>query len=238
VAFAGEVFPLPQLITLRRRLPHPRYLNCWGSTETNVGACYEIRGDVELVGPPPFGRPCEHYEARVAGEDGAAVSAGMTGELQLRGVGLTTGYWNQPELTASKTCTAADGGGPWFRTGDLAVQLANGDLRYVGRIGRMVKLRGYRVEPGEIEARLYEHSEVREVAVVPAEGPRGLELVAHVRTLTGRRLPVVELKEFCAKQLLPYMIPARFEFHDALPRTSSGKIDLGGLREITTIAEG
>jgi acyl-CoA synthetase (AMP-forming)/AMP-acid ligase II len=123
----------------------------------------------------------------------------------------------------------ADGGEPWFRTGDLVMPLSNGELRYVGRIGRMVKLRGYRVEPGEIEARLYQHADVREVGVVPVERNDGLELVAHVSTATGQRVSAVELKEFCAAKLPAYMIPARFEFHANLPKTSTGKIDLVSL---------
>jgi acyl-CoA synthetase (AMP-forming)/AMP-acid ligase II len=111
------------------------------------------------------------------------------------------------------------------------VELPTGDLRYAGRIGRMVKIRGYRVEPGEIETRLYEHPRIKEVGVVAVEGPRGIQLVAHV---SGERVPVVELKEFCAVKLPPYMIPERFVFHAALPRTSRGKIDFDGLRQTTS----
>jgi L-proline---[L-prolyl-carrier protein] ligase len=227
VAFAGEVFPAPRLRTLRRRLPHPRYFNFYGSTETNVAASYELPAEAELDGPPPIGRPCEHYEARVVGLDGGAVAAGTIGELQLRGEGLTTGYLNQPALTAERMIETPDGAAPWYRTCDLVVELPSGDLRYAGRIGRMVKLRGYRVEPGEIETRLHEHPEIAEVGVVPVDGPRGLQLVAH---LSGKRLSVIELKEFCAVKLPPYMIPERFVFHAALPRTSRGKIDFESLR--------
>ncbi|MGH7898956.1 MAG: amino acid adenylation domain-containing protein [Candidatus Binatia bacterium] len=227
VAFAGEVFPAPRLNALRRRLPHPRYFNFYGSTETNVAAYYELPRDLDLDRPPPIGRPCEHYRARVVGPDGEPVAAGVTGELQLRGAGLTTGYVNQPALTAERIVPAADGGPPWYRTSDLVVELPGGDLRYVGRIGRMVKLRGYRVEPGEIELRLHEHPEVKEAGVVAVEGPNGLQLVAH---LGAERLSVVELKRFCAAKLPPYMIPERFVFHAALPRTARGKIDFDGLR--------
>jgi amino acid adenylation domain-containing protein len=227
VAFAGEVFPAPPLSVLRRRLPHPRYFNFYGSTETNVAAYYEIPAGSEIEGPPPIGRPCEHYQARVVGIDGEIVPAGSAGELQLRGEGLTTGYLNQPALTAERMIPATDGGPPWYRTADLVIELPSGDLRYAGRIGRMVKLRGYRVEPGEIETRLYQHPGIKEVGVVPAEGPRGLQLVAH---LSGAPLSVVELKEFCAVKLPPYMIPERFVFHPALPRTARGKIDFDSLR--------
>jgi amino acid adenylation domain-containing protein len=230
VVFGGEVFPAPQLALLRRRLPHPRYFNCWGSTETNIATYYEIPPEAQFDGPPPIGRPSEHYEARVVGVQGEVVAAGTIGELQLRGEGLTTGYVNQPALNAERLLPAPDGGLPWYRTGDLVVELPTGDLRYAGRIGRMVKLRGYRVEPGEIETRLYEHPAIQEAAVVAADGPRGLELVAHV---SGARVPVVELKEFCAVKLPPYMIPERFVFQAALPRTSRGKIDFERLRRET-----
>lgn len=227
VAFAGEVFPAPRLQPLRKRLTHPRYFNFYGSTETNVAAYYELPPNGDLEAPPPIGRPCEHYEARIVAGDGNPAAVGEVGELQFRGVGLTTGYINQPELTADRIIANADGGLPWYRTCDLAVTEANGDLRYVGRIGRMVKLRGYRVEPGEIEARLYQNPHVKEAAVVPFDGPRGLQLVAHI---SGERRPVVELKAFCAVKLPAYMIPERFVFHISLPRSARGKIDFETLR--------
>jgi acyl-coenzyme A synthetase/AMP-(fatty) acid ligase len=227
VAFAGEVFPAPRLRALRQRLPHPRYFNFYGSTETNVAAYFELPSHQDFEAPPPIGRPCEHYEARLVATTGEVAGVGVVGELQLRGIGLTTGYINQPELTAERIIAGGDGGQVWYRTCDLAVTEPSGDLRYVGRIGRMVKLRGYRVEPGEIEARLYQNPYVKEAAVVPVEGPRGLQLVAH---LSGERRPVVELKSFCAVKLPAYMIPDRFVFHAALPRTARGKIDLAALR--------
>ena len=232
LAFAGEVFPVRYLNALRSRLSHPRYFNFYGTTESNVAAYYELPMDGELDAPPPLGRPCEHYEARVVAPDGSVASRGTTGELQLRGAGLATGYWNSRELTA-KMSAPVDSGDPWFRTGDLVVELPTGDLRYAGRIGRMVKLRGYRVEPGEIEARLYQHPSIKEVGVVPFDGDSGLELVAHLSTATGERLPTVALKEFCAVKLSAYMIPGRFVFHPSLPRTSTGKIDLQRLSSMS-----
>ena len=159
---------------------------------------------------------------------GVAEQALEIGELQLRGEGLTTGYLNQPDLTAERMLAAADGGFPWYRTCDLVVELPSGDLRYAGRIGRMVKIRGHRIEPGEIEMHLYQHPAVKEVGIVAVDGARGTELVAHV---SGQRVPVVELKKFCAERLPAYMIPERFVFHAALPRTSRGKLDLATLRE-------
>lgn len=232
VAFAGEVFPAPALRALRSRLSHPRYFNFYGSTETNVAAFYELPAGVEFDETPPIGRPCAHYQARVMSLEGKPASPGELGELQLRGAGLATGYLNQPELSAERLLPAPDGGPPWYRTGDLVVALPTGELRYAGRLGRMLKLRGYRVEPGEIETRLHEHPRVAAAAVVPVEGPHGLQLVAH---LCSERLPVVELKQFCAVKLPPYMIPERFVFHQALPRNLRGKIDLEALRALGSL---
>jgi amino acid adenylation domain-containing protein len=227
VAFAGEVFPAPALRELRRRLPHPRYFNFYGSTETNVAAFHELPAGVDCDAPPPIGRPCAHYQARVMGLGGEPAAPSEVGELQFRGVGLATGYLDQPELTAERLLPAEDGGPPWYRTMDLVVALPTGELRYAGRLGRMLKLRGYRVEPGEIETRLHEHPRVTAAAVVPVEGPHGLQLVAH---LCSERLPIIELKQFCAVKLPPYMIPERFVFHETLPRNLRGKIDFEALR--------
>jgi amino acid adenylation domain-containing protein len=231
VAFAGEVFPLPHLNALRRRLPQPSYFNFYGSTETNVAAYHELTGTGDLDDRPPIGRPCEHYDARIVGIDGELAASGA-GELQLRGPGLTTGYWNDP-APGDRMAPSEDGAAPWFRTRDLVAELPSGDMRFMGRIGRMVKLRGYRVEPGEIESWLYQHESIKEAGVVPAEGPSGLELVAHLSTSHGGTLPTVALKEFCAIRLPAYMIPARFEFHASLPKTSSGKIDFQRLRSLS-----
>jgi len=227
LAFAGEVFPIGHLRELRRQLPAPRYLHIWGSTETNIAVVHELAG--ELDAPPPIGTPCPHFEYRITDPAGEPVTRGTPGELVLRGPAVYAGYLNAPEITAEKR--VADPDGPWHRTGDLVIELPSGELQYAGRLGRMVKIRGYRVEPGEVEARLYEHPRVVEAGVVP-EGTEGeLELVAHLRTLDDQRLTLVELKQFCATRLPPYMIPRRFVFHTALPRNANGKLDLQRLAE-------
>jgi acyl-CoA synthetase (AMP-forming)/AMP-acid ligase II len=226
VAFAGEAFPAAPLEMLRRGLRGPRYMNFYGSTETNVAAWYELPESRTFSHPPPIGRPCAHYAARIEPLPGEP--AGSPGELWLRGPGLDAGYLGRPELTAERLVPAPNGGPPWYRTGDLVERLPDGNLRHAGRIGRMLKLRGYRVEPGEIERRLQDHPRISEAAVVPEEGPRGLRLVGHV---AGERLPAVELKRFCAALLPAYMVPERFVHHVALPRNLRGKIDFAALRE-------
>jgi amino acid adenylation domain-containing protein len=230
VAFAGEVFPIGHFNSLRKRLPGARYLNLYGPTETNVCTYYEVpRTAGPFETPLPIGGPCAHYLARVLGPNGERVARGGEGELLVRGPGVMMGYWNQPSLTAERMLEAEDGGPPWYRTGDLVVEGPNGSFRYLGRCDRMVKVRGYRVEPGEVEARLYELPQVREVAVVPVTRNAVVSLVAHVSTQDGQRLSTIRLKEFCADKLPAYMIPEQFQFHGSLPRTSTGKVDVQSL---------
>ena len=230
IAFAGEAFPPPKLRPSAADSPTRATSTSMGPRRRTLPPTTSYPPSSTSTGRPRSAAPASTTSARIVDDDGRIVSTGTPGELQLRGGGLDTGYWNDPELSTRQLIADPGGEPPWFRTGDRVAQVTDGTLRHRGRIDRMVKLRGYRVEPGEIEARLYEHPRVKEVGVVPADGPDGLELVAHLSTSTADRLPIVELKEFCAVKLPPYMIPARFVFHRALPRTSTGKIDIQTLR--------
>lgn len=225
VIFAGEVFPIAHLRRLHAQVPHPRYLNLYGPTETNVCTWYELPGEIEpdRTEPYPIGRVCAHYEGRVADDGGRPVSRGEEGELLISGDGVMHGYWGLDEMTA-RAFVEADGR-RWYRTGDLVVELGNGDLEFHGRKDRMVKKRGYRVELGEIEACLHEHPDVREAAVVALPGPDGLVVRAHLATRDGQKLSMIQLKKFCADRLPVYMVPDAFRFHDGLPKTSTDKTD-------------
>jgi amino acid adenylation domain-containing protein len=226
VLFAGEVFPVVHLRALVALWPHPRYFNLYGPTETNVCTWYEIPATIppERAEPFPIGRVCSHLEGLVVGPGGEPVADGEEGELVIRGAGVTSGYWNLPDLTARAFLERPDGG-RWYRTGDLVVAEPGGDLRFLGRNDRMVKKRGYRVELGEIEASLYRHPGVREAAVVAVPDAEGLKIRAHLVTRDGGRLSIIELKRFCGSLLPKYMIPDAFSFHAELPRTSTDKTD-------------
>jgi acyl-CoA synthetase (AMP-forming)/AMP-acid ligase II len=163
----------------------------------------------------------------VAGEDGRDVAPGSEGELCIAGPAVMQGYWNLSEQTARAFWHDAEGE-RWYRTGDLVVEEPSGDYVYLGRRDRMVKRRGYRVELGEIEACLYRHPAVQEAAVVAVpDGDRGLTVRAFLtlRPGAGKRPSLVALKRFCAENLPGYMIPDFFSFQDALPKTSTHKID-------------
>jgi len=234
VLFAGEVFPVKHLRTLTELWPHPRYFNLYGPTETNVCTFYEVKLPVppERTAPYPIGVVCSHLAGRVVDENGAPVSAGSEGELCITGRGVMQGYWSLPEQTARGFFTDADGS-QWYRTGDIVIEEPAGNYIYRGRRDRMVKRRGYRVELGEIEAGLYQHTAVKEAAVVALpDEESGVRIIAFLSTKEGQRMSLIEMKKFCSERLPLYMIPDKFSWHDALPKTSTDKIDYQRLKEM------
>ncbi|MBI5584190.1 MAG: amino acid adenylation domain-containing protein [Deltaproteobacteria bacterium] len=235
VLFAGEVFPVVHLRTLKRRVPRPRYFNLYGPTETNVCTWYEIPAEIpeERTDPYPIGKVSSSLAGRVVDLLGRDLPPGAEGELCIAGPHVMAGYWNLPERTA-RCFLADDGAGRrWYKTGDLVVEEPDGNFRYVGRKDRMIKKRGYRIELGEIEACLYRHPGVREAAVVALTGGDGeLKVKAHLSTLGEKRPSLIALKTFCSQHLPVYMVPDVFAFHDALPRTSTDKIDYLSLKKL------
>jgi acyl-CoA synthetase (AMP-forming)/AMP-acid ligase II len=142
------------------------------------------------------------------------------------------GYWSLPEQTARGFFTDADGS-KWYRTGDIVIEEPAGNYIYRGRRDRMVKRRGYRVELGEIEAGLYQHAAVKEAAVLALpDEESGVRIIAFLSTKEGQRMSLIEMKRFCSERLPLYMIPDKFSWHDALPKTSTDKIDYQRLKEM------
>ena len=230
VLFAGEVFPLKHLRALLEAWPDPVYFNLYGPTETNVCTYYEVPRPIpaEREEPFPIGRVCENDEGIVVDAGGQRVDAGDEGELLIRGGTVMQGYWNLPERTAQAFHVDGDGG-RWYRTGDLVREEPDGTLLFSGRRDRMVKRRGYRVELGEIETALYRHPDIAEAAVVALPGEDGIRIDAFVSRSDGGKGSIIEMKTFCSKELPLYMIPDRFLFRDALPKTSTDKIDYQAL---------
>ena len=148
------------------------------------------------------------------------------------GPAVMCGYWNLPENTA-RAFLVDPAGERWYRTGDIVVEEADGNYRFVGRRDRMVKKRGYRVELGEIEAALYRHPSVKEAAVIAlSDEVNGIRLKAFLSCRGEKHPSLIELKRFCVGNLPPYMIPDLFSFHDALPKTSTDKIDYQRLKQV------
>ncbi|MCC6179261.1 MAG: SDR family oxidoreductase, partial [Chloroflexi bacterium] len=210
-------------------IPGPILLNMYGPTETTVWSTVH-RVTPPLNGPIPIGRPIANTRVYVLDPHGSPTPLGVPGELYLGGVGVTQGYLGRPELTAERFVPDPFGPDPTarlYRTGDLVRYRADGLLEFLGRIDQQVKLRGFRIEPGEIEATLALHPGVAEAAVVVREDRAGdARLVAYL--VGGAGVPVPEpadLRAFLGARLPDYMLPSAFVSLDALPLTPNGKLD-------------
>ncbi|MGI5152102.1 amino acid adenylation domain-containing protein [Plantactinospora sp. CA-294935] len=215
----------------------PVLANLYGITETTVHATFRRLdpSDVAAADRPggapgsPIGRPLPGQSVRVGDHRGEPLPEGGSGELFVGGVGLARGYHRRPGLTADRFVPAGPGAAPGarhYRSGDRGRQLPGGELRYLGRIDDQVKLRGYRIEPGEIEAALTTHPGVRAATVVLSGSARRTHLTGYVvPDADGHDLDEPGLRRYLAERLPRYMVPARLVLLDALPLTRHGKVD-------------
>jgi amino acid adenylation domain-containing protein len=210
----------------------PRVLNAYGTTETTITATiYEPGGDEVHSGSAlPIGRPLPNTHAYILDRFLQPVPVGVSGELYIGGAGVARGYLNHPGLTAERFVPNAFGNEPGarlYRTGDVARYLPDGNIEFIGRADRQVKVRGYRVELGEIEAVLSEHPSVRRAVVDVTGNDR---LVAYVVTEPDRAIAKNELREFLRERLPEFMIPGSFvTTTNDLPLMPSGKVDRSAL---------
>ncbi|WP_394541056.1 amino acid adenylation domain-containing protein [Lysobacter enzymogenes] len=239
VAVAGEALRItPQIRRMFARLPHCRLHNHYGPSETHVATA------LTLDGPPqswpelaPIGHPIDGARAYLLDPQRRPVPLGAAGELYVGGAAVAHGYRNQPRLSAERFLAdpflaPADGDDApprMYRTGDLARYQADGRLLFLGRNDRQIKIRGFRVEPGEIEARLAAHPEVAEVAVIAREDrPGDTRLVAYVVAADPARPHAqlaAQLRAAAAAALPDYLRPAAFVALPRLPLTPNGKLD-------------
>lgn len=227
VVTGGEA-PGPEQVA-RWAAPGRRLLNCYGPTEASVQATWFDAAGV-WHRPLPIGRAVPGFRLHVVDAALRPVPAGEPGELLVGGPGLARGYLGDPALTAARFVPDPFGGPPGerlYRTGDQVVRHPDGLLHFLGRLDRQVKIRGQRVEIGEVEAALRGHPAVGHAAVDAAAGPAGIELTAYV---TPADVDVDELRAHCARQLTAAMVPARIVRLPRLPLTPSAKIDLARLR--------
>jgi amino acid adenylation domain-containing protein len=227
VLFAGEVFPVKHLRALQARWPHPAYYNLYGPTETNVCTFHRVSGVVpeSRTEPLPIGIACSGDRTRVVDKQDRVLARGAEGELLVSGGSVMAGYWNLPEQNA-RAFVRDEEGVLWYRTGDVVREEADGHYTYLGRRDRMVKRRGFRVELGEIEAVLYRHGEIAEVAVIAApDEESGVQLRAFLCWSGQARPSQIALRRFASENLPAYMVPDRFIVLPALPKTSTDKTD-------------
>ncbi|MEX0900022.1 MAG: amino acid adenylation domain-containing protein [Gammaproteobacteria bacterium] len=238
VLWCGEVLPTPSLIYWMQRLPHARFTNLYGPTEATIASSHHtvVECPLDPTAEIPIGRPCGGEDLVVLDDDGRLAPRGTTGHLHIKGVGLSPGYWQSPELTRKAFVTGADGE-RLYKTGDRARVGPDGLLYFAGREDMQVKSRGYRIELGEIEAALSAIRRLRESAVVavPSSGFEGATLCCSFVPADKPAIATAELRTELGRWLPSYMIPSHFRAYAELPKNATGKIDRKALREAWTV---
>ncbi|ACU62621.1 non-ribosomal peptide synthetase [Chitinophaga pinensis] len=221
--FGGEKVSVGHVRSALSVLGKGKLLHVYGPTETTVYAsCYEID---EIDGVDiPIGHPLCNTEIRILDDHGRAVPVGVRGELYIGGAGVSLGYINNPALTSVKYVRFPDGG-VWYRTGDIGRWRSDGEIEFIGRADEQVKVRGYRIEPGEIENVMLICEGVKQAAVVVHEDINGQkQLVAYV-VVKADVFDKDGVLSYLRERLPEYMVPVEIVNLDSLPLTPNGKVD-------------
>ncbi|HEY0483343.1 MAG TPA: amino acid adenylation domain-containing protein [Kofleriaceae bacterium] len=233
VYVGGEALQLtPAIRTLFRRNPEAALINVYGPTEAHIVTAYKVPGAPDdWPAVAPIGTPIRGTRIYIVNQAGQKVPPGLPGEVMIGGDAIARGYLHNPRETAERFVPdrfANEPGARVYRTGDLARRLPSGVLEFVGRIDHQLKIRGYRVEPGEVEAALVAHPGVRQVAVQGRNDTGEMRLVAYL-VLRGAPLSPGELRAFLAPRLPDELIPSAFVVMSELPLTPDGKVNLKAL---------
>jgi amino acid adenylation domain-containing protein len=232
LVLGGEVAQLSLVEQVQKLVPGCSVYSHYGPTETTVGVltCRAQTTARRDEGPDalPAGRPLPNTSVYLLDGRLDPVALGCVGELYVGGAGVARGYLNRPALTAERFVPdpfASEPGARLYRTGDMARHLPDARVEYLGRVDQQVKVRGFRVEPGEVEAALRLHPSVKSAAVTARADESGEKRLNAYVTLARRETTAGELRAFLRERLPEYMIPAAFVTLDAMPLTRSGKID-------------
>jgi amino acid adenylation domain-containing protein len=258
----GEQLQITQpMIKLFQRLENCRLYNFYGPTEADLVTAYTFSNQPqEWPIYPPIGKSAVNVQVYLLDRNLQPVPIGVPGELYVSGDGLARGYLNRPDLTNQKfvpnpfknltpsyrtplsllrrgaggEVTFNSEGNRLYKTGDLAKYLPDGNIEFLGRIDDLVKVRGFRVELGEVEAVLSKHPQINQaVAKVFGQSAREKYLVAYFVPIQGQTLTVEQLRSFIQDRLPEYMIPSAFVQMESFPLTSNGKVNRRALSEPT-----
>jgi amino acid adenylation domain-containing protein/non-ribosomal peptide synthase protein (TIGR01720 family) len=205
--------------------------NHYGPTETTVG-CVAQQLTSDDAGPITIGHPLSNNTTYILNERLRPVPIGVTGELYVGGEGVARGYLNRPDLSAERFVPdpfSRKPGRRFYATGDRARYLSDGRIEVLGRVDHQLKVRGYRIEPEEIQVALNEHPLVSQSVVIGREDRGDMRLVAYVVATDSTQPAVKDLREFLGRRLPDYMAPSSFVFLKTLPLTPNGKIDRDAL---------
>ena len=237
VMWCGEVLPTPTLMHWMRCLPHASFTNLYGPTEATIASSHYTvpRCPAHEHQPIPIGTACAGEELMILDSGMRAAADGEIADLYIGGVGLSPGYWNDPDKTREVFLPRPGGAGPHdriYRTGDLARRGADGLFYFAGRSDSQIKSRGYRIELGEIETALHALPGLRECAVVAVQsaGFEGWMICCAYVPARGRAIHPPGLRQSLGHVLPAYMLPARWIQCDTLPRNANGKVDRPELR--------
>lgn len=234
----GEALSVAHVRRALQLLPNTRLINGYGPTEgTTFTCCYAIPRTFSAASNSVLiGRPIANTKVCLLDEHRNLVPTGVPGELYIGGDGLARGYVNRPELTSERFVFGPFGGDPntrWYRTGDRARLLTDGNFEFLGRVDDQVKIRGFRVEPGEIEATLTAQPGVREAVVLAREKTAGnKQLHAFVTLAPGQRQTPADLRKALQARLPDYMIPTAVLVLESMPLAANGKVDRAALAEV------
>jgi amino acid adenylation domain-containing protein len=225
---SGEALPGELCYRFHQELPGRTLINLYGSSEVSADAtCYDVRGSGAYANAP-IGRPIANTEVYILGKHLTPALAGTAGELYIAGAGLARGYFNNPELTSERFIPSPFGsqrGDRLYRTGDVAKYAGDGNIRYLGRTDNQVKIRGHRIELGEVEEKLARQAGVKQAVVEARDYAGDKRLVAYLAPKTGQEVSVVEVDRKLREELPDYMVPTAFVIMQELPLTPNGKID-------------
>ena len=230
---AGEP---PDAARARRLARRMTVVNAYGPTETTVCASWHVVDEGDAERPIPIGRAIGNIALMVLDGAGNRTPVGVEGEIHIAGVGLARGYLGRPDLTdAAFVPHPFEAGERLYRTGDRGAWNADGTIRFLGRDDRQIKLRGHRIELGEVEREIGRHPAVAQVAVIVRQDDSGATLVAYV--VADGQLDLDALRDAIACRLPSFMLPARWVSLRSLPLLANGKVDYASLRDETFEAQ-
>jgi len=236
---SGEVLSGELARRFRQGHPEATLLNIYGASEVAADVTWHEVGEEDAGATVPIGKPISNTQMYVLDPHRNPVPVGVRGEIYVGGEGLALGYWNRPELTAERFVEnpiAPEESKRLYRTGDLGRWRGDGEIEYLGRVDGEVKLRGMRIDLGEIESVLVSHAGVREAAVERVEEEGDANLVAYLVQGDGERANGRELRRYLRSKLPEHMIPARFVKMAELPLLPSGKVNRRALGTVEGVA--